>query len=662
MSKILPGVNGTDIVVSDHVANRNDGAEVYKQVFINNISGGELDISGTLSDLVVTGEVYNVKDGTSVYVLFDDQRYEAELEGRVFTCTIPAEALDGVAGGSRSIEVETSVKATLPINILGSYALTIEASMAYDVVSLATLTEGTVLGSFTIAEGYVYDTQGDTSTYFNLVDGDVVLTAAGEAAYNDTSKGLDRVTVYIYGEDGTGRTVVKRIASYISDPVPIIEPTPTLPPHLTGDWELTFQDEFTQDDIRDDHWVLKKGTAGLGYNSLESVYVEDNKVVLMTQIDPKAHDCEYEHYAGCEITTFDKFAQMYGYWESRVKYEAKRGAWPAFWLMPDRGNRGTVSQDAKVLLSFDLSSIDVPITSAVLSFGIASGLMFNNNTQEDEEVNIDGLQVFKFKSWTPESLRYEDIKQIPFRHLSNHENKKAGDICLSDLTVDVNNAVGEKYHCMIADNYRTTIRMSVAGSTYPDEDMRPVLIVNGDTVLTPYQEGSFRSGYNKYNTPEEFTTGTEVYAIFDSWANDQTTSNGGMEVDIFETLGVWGEEINAIALHWDGYGSSHKGAGSGHIDIDPSEDAYHIYGFLWEEDGFKFYIDNELAWSRSFTPDEESEDIRPFDVPAYILLSMQTGGWDGNNEQIDRENFPAKAMFDYVRVWQKVEEEEVVVE
>jgi beta-glucanase (GH16 family) len=131
-----------------------------------------------------------------------------------------------------------------------------------------------------------------------------------------------------------------------------------------------------------------------------------------------------------------------------------------------------------------------------------------------------------------------------------------------------------------------------------------------------------------------------------------------MEVDIFETLGVWGEEINAIALHWDGYGSSHKGAGSGHIDITPSEDGYHTYGCLWDEDGLTFYIDNIEVWSRSFTPDEEVDDIRAFDVPAYILLSMQTGGWDGNNEQIDRENFPAKAWFDFVRVWKKAEEVE----
>jgi hypothetical protein len=631
---------------------------VIKQMYINSISGGILDGS-SISDLEITGQVYDLTENETVIITLGDKEYPAAVSGSRFSVVIPAAELINIPNGQYVVSAKTTVMTTTILEVTNATPpdVTLTASQYY--FSNAELTAGLVIAQYSTVDGdgasITYSLAGEHASYFSLDDGDVLFTAAGVTAVNSESMALSRLTLSLNCTDGV-RTVNTSIAFEITDPLILVEPTPTKPAQLIGDWDLTFQDEFTAPDIRDEHWVLKKGTAGMGYNSLDSVYVEDNKAVLMTQIDTKAHDCEYEHYAGCEITTFDKFAQQYGYFECRAKYEAKRGAWPAFWLMPDTGSRGTVPQDAKVLFSFDLSSISEPITSAELKFGLTSATMFNNNLQEDEEVTATSIQVYPFKSWTPENLKYEDIKQIPFRFLGYFETLVAGDVATCDLTADVNKSINNKYHCMLADNYRSTVRMSIAGSTNEDESMRPVLIINGGTVLTPSQEGSFRSGYSQYGSPEEFTTGVEEYNLYDSWANASSTSGTGMEVDIFETLGVWGEEVNAIALHWDGYGSSHKGAGSGHIDITPSEDGYHTYGCLWDEDGLTFYIDNNQVWQRSFTPDEDVDNIRAFTDPAYILLSQQTGGWDGNNEQIDRDNFPAKVWFDFVRVWKKVEE------
>lgn len=638
------------VELSEFIKRRNRGEEVYSQMFINNISGGVIDASGNLTDLTVNGEIYNVKSGESIYVVFNDKQYLAAKTGREFEATIPAADVALASSGEYEIEVSSVMQSSLPITIEDNYTLSITGSMTANTISLASLVEDYVVCSFTVDAGNSYELTGDTETYFTLSGGDVLLTAAGESAYNDTSLALDHVNVTINVSDGTGRVVTKRFSSYIDDPVDFIEATPTKPAHLVGDWELTFQDEFTFPKVRDEHWVLKRGTAGMGYNSMDSVYLEDNKLVLMTQVDPKANDCEYQHFAGCEITTLDKFSQLYGYFECRAKGNSIRGSWPAFWLMPDRGVRGQVLSDRKMLMSFDLSGVTETINSAVLTYTVSSVKKGNGDEVSDD------LEVFSFKEWDAETVDINDVDPMPFKVLSR-ESVGAGSVVDADVISEVHNLVDDKYHCMIADNYMRTDTYFVYSKDAEDINVRPVLTINGTTKIYPYQDGSLRAGDSGTNTSREFNTGDATCEIYDSYANYETTSDGGMEVDIWENLGIWGEDTNAHALHWDGYGSSHKGTNSGHIDMGTTEDGYHVYGCLWDEDGLTFYIDGVESWSRSFTPDEDVTDIRAFNVPAYILLSMQTGGWDGNNEQINLDEFPAKAHFDYVRAWQKVEEE-----
>jgi beta-glucanase (GH16 family) len=657
VSVTLVGAGDTNITVSDHVSEKLNGEEVYSQMFINNISGGVIDASGNLTDLTVSGEIYNVKSGESIYVTFNDKQYLATKSGREFEATIPAADLALASSGEYEIEVSSVMQSSLPITIEDNYTLSIAGSMTANTISLASLVEDYVVCSFTVEAGNSYELAGDASTYFTLSGGDVLLTATGESAYNDTSLALDHVNVTINVSDGTGRVVTKRFSSYIDDPVAFIEATPTKPAHLVGDWELTFQDEFTHPKVRDDHWVLKRGTAGMGYNSMDSVYLEDNKLVLMTQVDPKAHDCEYQHFAGCEITTLDKFSQLYGYFECRAKGNSVRGSWPAFWLMPDRGVRGQVLSDRKMLMSFDLSGVTETINSAVLTYTVESAI--KNEWIGEVLTPVENsiyLQTFTFKEWDGSTVGIDDVRVMPFNVLSNEE-VNGGDSVDVDVTDEMEVLVDNKYHCMIADNYMTTITVKIHSKDAEDINLRPVLTINGITKIYPYQDGSLRAGDSGTNTSREFNTGDATCEIYDSYANYETTSNGGMEVDIWENLGIWGEDTNAHALHWDGYGSNHKATGSEHIDMGTTEDGYHVYGCLWDEDGLTFYIDGVESWSRSFTPDDDVTDIRAFDVPAYILLSMQTGGWDGNNEQINLDEFPAKAHFDYVRAWQKVEEE-----
>jgi beta-glucanase (GH16 family) len=43
------------------------------------------------------------------------------------------------------------------------------------------------------------------------------------------------------------------------------------------------------------------------------------------------------NYASGLIQSYDKWSQLYGYYEARIKVPYVRGLWPAYWMMPDRG-------------------------------------------------------------------------------------------------------------------------------------------------------------------------------------------------------------------------------------------------------------------------------------------------------------------------------------
>ena len=119
-----------------------------------------------------------------------------------------------------------------------------------------------------------------------------------------------------------------------------------------------------------------------------------------------------------------------------------------------------------------------------------------------------------------------------------------------------------------------------------------------------------------------------------------------MEVDIMESLAQWGPHITSHALHWDGYGQDHKHTGSGHVVLNESADGFHTYGVNWQPGKITFYVDGKETYSWS--------DPRVGSVEAYILLSLQMGGWKdsyGDNQQVDDAKLPGEMVIDYVRVW-----------
>ena len=122
-----------------------------------------------------------------------------------------------------------------------------------------------------------------------------------------------------------------------------------------------------------------------------------------------------------------------------------------------------------------------------------------------------------------------------------------------------------------------------------------------------------------------------------------TTSDGGMEFDIMESLTGWGPNRYNIAAHWDDYGADHKHIGTGKVYVQPDAQGFVTSGLLWLPGQATFYCNGKVVgrW----------EDARVSNVPSYILFTMPVGGWDAN--ALTPSSLPADFVIDYVRVWQR---------
>ncbi len=76
------------------------------------------------------------------------------------------------------------------------------------------------------------------------------------------------------------------------------------------------------------------------------------------------------------------------------------------------------------------------------------------------------------------------------------------------------------------------------------------------------------------------------------------------------------------------------------LDFDLA-DSWHIYGFEWDENGIKFYVDNELIAESKNSPDYRM---------CTLLGLYRDCGWDGENDNV----YPKEFVVDYFRVYKKI--------
>jgi len=166
--------------------------------------------------------------------------------------------------------------------------------------------------------------------------------------------------------------------------------------------------------------------------------------------------------------------------------------------------------------------------------------------------------------------------------------------------------------------------------------------------LTSYGKWTQRYGY--FEARMKLATAPGLWPAF--WMmpdrgpgarNRQATEDGGMEFDIMEFLTRFGPNRYNIAMHWDGYGKNHKSTGSERIYVRADKDGFITSGMLWEPGKLTFYCNGSLVatWSNP----------RVSNVPAYIMFTLPSGGWGGND--LDDTGLPDDFIIDWVRAWQR---------
>ncbi|WP_309381342.1 DUF7594 domain-containing protein [Cerasicoccus frondis] len=420
-----------------------------------------------------------------------------------------------------------------------------------------------------------------------------------------------------------------------------------------GSFTLTFEEQFNTSVIDGDTWKVGPADAfieGLGGNNVENYEVASGALSLKATTDPVDFSYATYAYSGAELTTFLRFKQKYGYFETRAKWSSVSGVWPAFWLMPERDEYGTKEWKNNVFIKFDLSSSGIGSVSTA-TLRLCAKLVGNSSSQPNN------LQLFRVHddSWTEGSITWNNQPAWDPLYIEQKFGYDAptGTYVDFDVTEFVTAEVSgdDIVSFALADEFRKGRGQWFYSKEATTVAYRPQLIING-VAYYPSDDSYTKWGTSadtNYGSVDELSARSMYSDRTDSTYHETLEDNGvviedygqGMEIDIFEGYGVQGSYQLSHATHWDGYGGSHKLLGWGPVPVDDSSE-YHTYGVYWEEGLLEFYVDGVKTGVR--------EDDRVMDVPAYILLSMQVGGSYAGNTPIPEMNNQA-VDFDYVKVW-----------
>ncbi len=146
---------------------------------------------------------------------------------------------------------------------------------------------------------------------------------------------------------GSAADVVKPLSTAADKDVPVI-PADWVgkKPPVDGDWVQTLDENFDGSQLDAKFWMPRSPEdephqGETQRYALENVTVGDGVMKIKCE---KRTGYQYDltstkprDYSTGIVTSFGKWTQCYGYFEARMKLPTARGLWPAFWMMPDRG-------------------------------------------------------------------------------------------------------------------------------------------------------------------------------------------------------------------------------------------------------------------------------------------------------------------------------------
>jgi beta-glucanase (GH16 family) len=116
--------------------------------------------------------------------------------------------------------------------------------------------------------------------------------------------------------------------------------------HKPSPWRLVWQDEFngaSGSPVDSTKWSFAVGGKGWGNSELETytsrpanAHLEPGLLVITALKETfTGPDKIVRNYTSARLLTKDKFSQVYGRFEARIKIPYGQGIWPAFWMLGD---------------------------------------------------------------------------------------------------------------------------------------------------------------------------------------------------------------------------------------------------------------------------------------------------------------------------------------
>jgi beta-glucanase (GH16 family) len=195
-----------------------------------------------------------------------------------------------------------------------------------------------------------------------------------------------------------------------------------------------------------------------------------------------------------------------------------------------------------------------------------------------------------------------------------------------------------------------------------------ITVRHGHLTITSYSEGTnyftgmvstkgkFEPVHGYWEARIKFKDSPGMWSAF--WLQSPTMGHplhdpgqAGVEIDICEhrVVSTEGEKLAGKiqhTLHWDGYGQDHKSIG--HLSPELKlNSGYHLYGFEWTTNEYKFYIDGKLTW----TNHDAVSNAKEF---AILSSEIETTAWAGHiptGGYGDLAHSRTKMIVDHVRYY-----------
>lgn len=129
------------------------------------------------------------------------------------------------------------------------------------------------------------------------------------------------------------------------------------------------------------------------------------------------------------------------------------------------------------------------------------------------------------------------------------------------------------------------------------------------------------------------------------------------EIDIMEHVGY---DMGTVygTIHTEAYNSTLNNARGDDIYISDVNTSYHVYVIEWSPDTIHFYADNIRYYS--YPNYGTGYERWPFDKRFHLLMNLAIGGEWGGQEGVDNSIFPQTLEIDYVRIYQRFQQQEII--